>query len=308
MTKSTLPAGCVVVGTDGSEQATHAVEWAAREAALEDRTLAIVHTTDQNSIRGSSWQNAAGLDHHALTEALNAAGHQVLTIAANRARAVAPGVSVRTELLALDPRAALVDLSATAHLLVLGSRGRGPLKTALLGSVSASVAKHAECPVVVCRPTDPQARSGDAGVIVGVDGSPASRPVLEFAFAHAVMRGLPLTVMHCFWDVATATTGSAVVAQDEGGLSDLQRMLAESVAGMSEKYPDVRVTRELARGLVDECLADAAPAAELLVVGRPRRHGLSSFLHSSCALAVLERAHTTVAVVPEVTADDPSRQ
>ena len=39
--------------------------------------------------------------------------------------------------------------------------------------------------------------------------------------------------------------------------------------------------------------------AELIVVGRSDVTGWSRFLYSSCALAVLERARTTVAVVPE---------
>jgi nucleotide-binding universal stress UspA family protein len=75
--------------------------------------------------------------------------------------------------------------------------------------------------------------------------------------------------------------------------------LAESVAGFAEKYPDVEVTQELSRGLVDDCLVDHAPDAGLVVVGRSPASVWSRFLHASCALAVLERAHTAVAVVPE---------
>ena len=136
---------------------------------------------------------------------------------------------------------------------------------------------------------------------MGADGGEASRPVLEYAFAQASLRRIPLTVMHCFWDVAAATGGKGVVQDDDKDLSDLRLLLGESVAGLAEKYPDVQVTQELARGLVDECLADLAPAAALLVVGRAERHGWSRFVHTSCALAVVERARTTVAVVPEHT-------
>jgi len=38
-----------------------------------------------------------------------------------------------------------------AGLIVLGSRGLGPLRRALMGSVSASVVRHAHCPVLVVR-------------------------------------------------------------------------------------------------------------------------------------------------------------
>ena len=300
MTTSLFPNGCIVVGVDGSDHATRAVVWAAEQAALEARSLAIVHCTAQGSVRGTSWQDAEGFDHESLTRAVNSAARMILATAAGRATAAVPDIPVLTELLDVDPRIALVDLSEHAHLLVLGSRGRGPLKTALLGSVSAFVASHADCPVVVCRPSDHESPPV-AEVVVGADGGEASRPVLEYAFAQASLRRTPLTVMHCFWDVAAATGGKGVVQDDDKDLSDLRLLLAESVAGLAEKYPDVQVTQELARGLVDECLADLAPAAELLVVGRAERHGWSRFVHTSCALAVVERARTTVAVVPEHT-------
>lgn len=38
-----------------------------------------------------------------------------------------------------------------AGLIVMGSRGRGPLKRALMGSISDSVVRHASCPVLVVR-------------------------------------------------------------------------------------------------------------------------------------------------------------
>jgi nucleotide-binding universal stress UspA family protein len=46
-------------------------------------------------------------------------------------------------------------------------------------------------------------------------------------------------------------------------------------------------------------LLHEAPEAQLLVVGRSDVSGWSRLLYSSCALAVLERARTNVAVVPE---------
>ena len=164
----------------------------------------------------------------------------------------------------------------TAHLVVLGSRGRGPLRSSVLGSVSASVARHAHCPVVVCRPGG--APDTVHGVLVGADGADASRPVLEFAFLQASLRGMPLTVMHCFWDVVAATAGPGVVPRGD----DKERRrgppaAAGRVGGRAGREVPRRRGRapELARGLVDECLAAAAPAAELLVVGRAAATGWS---------------------------------
>jgi nucleotide-binding universal stress UspA family protein len=301
MTNFHVPAGSIVVGVDGSEDAARAVSWAAVQADLENRPLALVHTAEQILLLGSGWLDAQGVDRVRLDAAVNRAAEAVLAHACERAREAAPEIEVTTHLVREDARDALVDISADAHLVVVGSRGLGPVRSAVLGSVSASVAKRADCPVVVCRPTG----AGGApatGVVVGVDGTAGSVDVLEFAFAQASLHRAPLTVMHCFWDVRAATNGPGPVPADGGNPSaesDLRLLLAECVAGLAEKYPDVAVSAELARGLVDECLADRSPDAGLLVVGRTAPTGWARFLHSSCALAVLERAHTTVAVVPE---------
>ena len=299
MTRFGVPPGSIVVGVDGSEDAARSITWAATQALLERRVLAIVHSTDQLALRDTAWLDSQGIDHRELTAALHEAARATVASAAERAAVAAPGVHVVTVLIDDDPRLALVNLSTEAQVVALGSRGRGPLRTALLGSVSASVARHAHCPVVVSRPPRGTTPSSTR-IVVGADGSAASRPVLEFAFEQASLRGVPLTVTHCFWDALVATRGPGVVtASEPEDHSDLRLLLAESVAGFAEKYPDVDVTRELSRGLVDECLVNHAPDAGLVVVGRSPASVWSRFLHASCALAVLERAHTAVAVVPE---------
>jgi nucleotide-binding universal stress UspA family protein len=276
MRTSQLPPGCVVAGVDGSEHSDRAVSWAATQADFEGRTLALVHAGEE------------------------AAGFPTLARARRRAELAVPGIAVLTEMLDADPRRALIDVSQTAHLVVVGSRGRGALTSALLGSVSVAVARNASCPVVVCRPPDPHAPA-TATVVVGADGSEADRPALEFAFAQASLRHVPLTVMHCFWEVTVATEGPGPVPADDEDQADLRLLLAESVAGLQEKYPDVAVTQALARGLVDECLADRAPNVDLLVVGRAACRPWARLVYASCALAVVERARAAVAVVPEST-------
>lgn len=72
------------------------------------------------------------------------------------AAAAALGVHDRqTLVLRGSPGAALCDLAAerSARAIVMGSRGRGGIKRALLGSVSDHVARNSPCPVVITRPT-----------------------------------------------------------------------------------------------------------------------------------------------------------
>jgi nucleotide-binding universal stress UspA family protein len=283
MTSTPVPPGSVVVAVDGSAHADRAIDWGVEYARATRRRLALVHAAPSSEPPG------------------------VLTDASRRALARADeldpdgGLAVSVHLLDDDPRDALRDLSEDADLLVLGSRGLGTVRSVLLGSVSGSVARHAVCPVVVCRPQQHPAPVEDR-VVVGADGDPASYPVLEFAFEQASLRACPLTVMHVFWDVLSATNGPGLVTtRGDDDLDDPRMLLAEAVAGLQEKYPDVTVTRELSRGLVDDALADRSTDATLLVVGRSDVGAPARWLHSSCALAVLERAHTTVAVVPETT-------
>jgi nucleotide-binding universal stress UspA family protein len=50
-----------------------------------------------------------------------------------------------------NPAQVLLDASAGADLLVVGSRGHGGFASALLGSVSQHCVHHADCPVVIIR-------------------------------------------------------------------------------------------------------------------------------------------------------------
>lgn len=299
---SEIPAGSIVVGTDGSAHAERAVLWAARQAHLEGRPLDIVHAYGRVGVGELAWLGTPGLDQSVLARALHEAGETLVAEAREIAVLEVPGLVVRTHVLETDARDALVGASASAHLVVLGSRGRGPLRTLVLGSVSQSVARHARCPAVVCRPQE--LLEGRHKVLVGAEGTVESLPVVEFAFKQASLHHLPLVVMHTFADPTLA------VRAVEGGpppeptdVVELKILLSESVAGLREKYPDVEVDLQLSQGLVDQCLLQEAPDAELLVVGRSDVSGWSRLLYSSCALAVLERARTTVVVVPEQRAE-----
>ena len=265
--------GSIVVAVDGAQHAERAVGWAADQASLEGRHLIVV---------------SVGEDTGALADT-----------AVESANRLHPELSVRALTIPGDPREGLVDLSSQAHLLVVGSRGRGAFKSVMLGSVSAAVSAHAACPVVVCRP---DGHEPGKGVLVGADGTAESLPVIEFAYRQAALRDLPLTVLHCFWDVAAAVAeyrrARGEVA-DPPELTDLHALLAQSVAGLAETYPDVLVALSLKHGLVDEALAPRAASWDLIVVGRHPMTSLSRVLTGSIATSVVERARTTVAVVPE---------
>jgi nucleotide-binding universal stress UspA family protein len=294
---TTIARGCLVVGVDGSEHANRAVIWAAEQADLEGRGLVLLHGSHGARVRDGDWVTLWGADREEVERVMGRADGALVEEAARLATAGHPGVDVRALVVDGDAREVLVQASRTAHLVVVGSRGRSPWRDLVLGSVTSAVYRQASCPVVVTGL--PGSRSAQPGVLVGADGTAGSVPVIEFAFRMASLRGLPLTVMHCYWDIAGELTHGRVVGPGETGVDDLRLLLSESVAGMSEKFPDVEVDLQLARGLVDMALTDRTPARDLVVVGRRHPTTWSRLLYGSATTAVLERAEGNVAVVPE---------
>ncbi len=297
MNTSQINPGTIVVGIDGSAPALQAVQWGAEQAKRLGRGLTLVHASGYEGAKPTTLRTVSDGDAIIWTDDALRASHVHLRQAQDVAEATAPGVDVHGVSIPGDAAEVLASASESAHLLVLGSRGRGSVRSHLFGSVSAHVAKTAHCPMVVVRPSEPGALKD--GIVVAADATTESTPVVEFAFQQASLYGAPLTVLHCVYDVAVTATGMA------GGyvkaLPDTDRrsrMLAESMAGLSETYPDVHVTQVMARGLVEDSLAANRRPWNLIVVGRHPVHGLR-WLAGTTAVDVLEHAKSPVAVVPE---------
>jgi nucleotide-binding universal stress UspA family protein len=181
-------------------------------------------------------------------------------------------------------------------MLVVGSRGRGQLRSLLLGSVSVALVRHAHCPVVVVRPEN--VGTVRNGVLVGIDASAESRPVLEFAYRQASLHDLPLTILDCVWDIQAGTTGAYLVSDEPADLEPERLYLAEATAGMKEKYPEVHVTTRMARGIPEEALVRLGERMDLIVVGAHQNSRISQAVFGSVSVAVVENAARPVVVVP----------
>lgn len=283
----------IVVGVDGSPEADRAVQWAAEQAHLEQRPLVVVTAEHPVTPVATSLGPAYAYQVDDLLEAAQAIADEAAALATRHR----PDVSVTTRARVGEPREVLVEMSHGAHLLVLGSRGRGPVRSKLLGSVSAAVIKRAQCPVVVCRPGTELAVKN--GVVVGADGTAPSLPVIDFAFRQAALHNQPLTIVHCFWDVLAGIESPRLVRDTEPDLEATRALLSESVAGFRERYPEVHVTLQVARGHAVDCLAAIADRHDLVVVGRHPIDSFSRHVTGSVSTDVTERAHTAIAVVPE---------
>ena len=292
--ETAIPSGTIVVGVDGSPSAARALEWATDQAVREHRQLTLVHGVGP---QGVVWIEQSGPDHRVALDAMRDDARTVLDAALAAVLHRAPGLEVHQVLRVADGRQALLEESKDAAMVVVGSRGRGPVKSLLLGSVGVAVTRHAACPVVVVRPNNPGLVR--RGVLVGVDGTAPAPETLEFAYRMASLRGLPLTVMHCFWDARPISPVDEAVGGTAADLEDQRLLVAESVSGMTEKFPDVHVHTELARGLADDCLVRGSGRMEMVVVGFHPAGKVSGLVYGSVASTVLEHASCVVAVVPE---------
>lgn len=135
----------IVVGVDGSPSSQAALRWAVRYAGLVAGKVEAVTAWEVPG--AASWSAPAvdtGFDEEQAERSLV---EEVRTVLGAEGAS-----SVHQRLVRAHPVQALVEAAEGADLLVVGSRGRGGFRRALLGSVSQQVALHAPCPVTIVRP------------------------------------------------------------------------------------------------------------------------------------------------------------
>jgi nucleotide-binding universal stress UspA family protein len=135
----------VVVGVDGSASSRAALDWAVDEARVRAGRLTVVRAHLPEFFRGLSRDPGLAWDAEADAEAARA------TLDAAVDSVDTSGVAVERLVVADGAAPAILAVAEDADLVVVGSRGKGGFTGMLLGSVSAHVAHHATCPVVVLR-------------------------------------------------------------------------------------------------------------------------------------------------------------
>ena len=141
----------ILLATDSSEEATLAAKTAADIAHKTDSELHIVHARpvpvyiDPATDRVSDVQGAE--------ESVKGEAQQLLDTQVEQIKA-AGGTVAEAHVRLGSPAQEIVNLADKigAGLIVVGSRGLGGIRRALMGSVSDSVVRHAHCPVMVVRP------------------------------------------------------------------------------------------------------------------------------------------------------------
>lgn len=287
---SPAPLG-IVVGVDGSPAARVAVDWAARDAALEGLPLTLVHILPGATMQ--AWIQAPLPSDY--LEELRQGGQEILADAVKDARAAGGDklVEVEERMASGPPVPTLVDFSKQAAMVVVGSRGLGKWGRRLLGSVSTGLVHHSRCPVAVIHDEDPLIpHPAQAPVVVGIDGSPASEHATAIAYEQASRRGVELVAVHTWSDAGYELPG--VEWNDVQPEEDM--LLAERLAGYQERYPDVGVRRVVKRDQPARRLLEEAEKAQLLVVGSHGRGGFTGMLLGSVGSEVVQSARIPVIV------------
>jgi nucleotide-binding universal stress UspA family protein len=280
--------GATVVGVDGSEGGRIALRWATDEAARRHHPMAVISAYEW------WWPGARMAVGGEYAEAVRQQAESIVEESVGQARGIAPTVDVRGHAVHGQPGRVLVEASAGAGLVVVGSRGRGGFASMMLGSVSHQVATHATGPVVVVR-----GRADAAGpILVGADGSPSADHALGTALELARHRGCGLVAVRTYAPMGLPWgPGVPGYVEDPDERDRLEHeLLAESVSPWREKYPEVAVEAVVHQGHPAETLAGLTHRASLVVVGTRGHGGFSGLRLGSVGVGLLHHADCPVLV------------
>ncbi|MEU1686417.1 universal stress protein [Micromonospora sp. NPDC005707] len=282
----------ILVGYDGSADASVALNWALDEAGRSGRPVRLAYVFEWLTVAG--WIGPGVAPGVWPDETARRQVEDLVRKAAADAAADRPGLTVHGEVFDGPPALVLQERSTEAAMLVLGSRGHGGFAGLLAGSTAISVAAHAHCPVIVVRDGRP-VTSGP--VVVGADGSPSSVEALGFAVERAAQRDVPVRALRV-WE--PPSEGRVPPGFDAEEANATERAAAEAdLAPWRESFPDVPVEVVANPGRPAALLIEESRTAQLVVVGSRGRGGLRGMLLGSVSQQLIHHAQCPVAVVRE---------
>jgi nucleotide-binding universal stress UspA family protein len=279
---------CVICAVDGSDESAGALAVARTLSSLLAGRLALVCVADMPDEADADVARDARTI--ALRRAVGESGEE-------------PSPPIRLERGDPAERIAAVAVDEGADLVVVGSRGRGPLTAAVLGSVSAELARTGPRPIVIVPPPVPMPwpaappPGSTPSVVCGIDGSRVAHEGARVAARLAARLGLRLVLAHAFRPEASSRAHQGILENfpmlfDEERAA-AQRILDESGAALGAETRAVlgETAQELRRLAVAE-------GAQLLVLGSRGLDAPESLLLGSTSAQVAATASVPVVVVP----------
>ncbi|HEX5014569.1 MAG TPA: universal stress protein [Candidatus Limnocylindrales bacterium] len=281
----------ILVAYDGSPGAGVAVDLVRAIPWPAGSSIRFLTAVDRAPLTSSSYP-VPDEGQHLLEAAAAEASADGLAVAASiRDR----GITVDAAIAYGRPSTAIEEAitSFAADVVVLGSRGRGPISGLFLGSVSAEVAERASRPVLI-------ARSPNVGPIVfATDGSPASRAAESFLAASAMFADGEVYVVSVA-TLAYAYTGLPGPSMHDVALEAEAKTLADDAA-MRLSAAGLRPRSRVRMGDAAAQIVGLAQAVDagLIVIGSRGRLGFTGMLLGSVARNVLYSSGCSVLVVRE---------
>ena len=278
----------IVVGTDGSSDAAQAVESLTHFPLPIDASIDIVSAIPwpESTTRAGRelWKHATATVEQARSR-LNKRWNDV-------AAAVDDG----------DPRIVITDAAAArgADLVVVGARSLGVVATALLGSVSLGVARHAPCAVLVCKGGGQPLRT----VTMALDGSLPARAAFDYFAALPLPADLTVRLVgvveplrYPSADLVTAELAELMKEYEDERRRELDRVLAVAAAELRRrvhKVSTLTVVGQAAPSILSEA---AKQPSDLIVVGARGLGTVKRLLLGSVSESVLRHASCSVLIV-----------
>lgn len=286
----------IIAGIDGSDEALGAASWAADRVRRSGGTLTLVCAYAMATYSSVSLDGGLSLLDD---QALQASAERAV---ADAMSALAPkGIDLQARVEIGDPASVLTELSRSADMMVVGSRGRGGFAERLLGTVSSALPAHAYCPVVVVpahtsgRPFMPVER-----IVVGVEGSEGASTALKKAVDEAAIWDAELTVVAAVPIAAAGAAGMTWLPaplNHQELIEDIRESMDISIREAVDGR-DVTVARHALDGSPAALLTEFSTAVDLVVVGTRGRGGFAGMLLGSTSQTVLHHSTCPVMTVP----------
>ncbi len=272
----------IVLAIDGGTASAVALDWTITRASRKPVVVRLV-TIDESESPGSTPTGRL--------EAVRALGQ-----AAGRLADVAPRSKIDMVLRRGNLADVLVDESATADLIVVGSNQVRALEGVFSATLPLRLARRSQCPVIVV-PVGWRPSRGP--VVVGIDES-TSAAAREFADEEAERIGRPLVLARARELPPTITTQpGGPDALDEALREANSQILDGAAVTVARKHGGLALKERLVHAPPFRALAVEGRDTELVVIGTHHSQALAEWMLGSIGHDLVMHPPCPVAIVPE---------
>lgn len=214
-------------------------------------------------------------------------------------------VIVRTAVTVGDPATEILDAAQREQIgtIVMTSHARGALGRVAFGSVADRVARTAEIPVVIVRPSDEIGTLGKAArlrrIILPLDGSALADSAIPYVNAVAARLGIPVSLVHVI-DTVSPYVASAAMPVPQSALDEWWNEARDMLEPASKIFDEAGVSSkiEVLQGTPFAAISNFATPRDLIVMTSHGRTGFTRWLLGSVAEKLVRSAPAPVCIVP----------